>query len=69
MTYFFLELLSSIYCFEFIYCLEFKYKLQRRPVVKDIQIGINFQLSLMILMLKNPVFFFQAELKLVINNF
>ena len=67
MTYFFLELfdiffwlnLVNICLLEFIsrYIKEtlYKYQLQRKPTVKEIQIDIQFDLSL-ILMLKNPIF-------------
>ena len=34
----------------------YKYKLQRKPIVKEIQIDLHFHLSL-ILILKNPTFF------------
>ena len=45
----------------------YKYKLQRKPVMLQIQIGTYFHLSL-ILMLKNTAFV-HVELKLHIKNF
>ena len=44
----------------------YKYKLQRKPIMKQIQIDTYFQLSL-ILMLKNTVLF-SVELKFLIND-
>ena len=78
MTYLFLNFiifwltLVNIYRLEFIPhyikgILRIKYKLQRKRIIKQIQIGLHFHLPL-ILNLKNPGFFY-VELKILINNF
>ena len=67
MTFSFLEVLFffsltlvSIYCLGFQRSTVYKYKLQRKLIMKKIQIDINFHLPL-ILMLKNPTFFLYSE--------
>ena len=45
----------------------YKYKLQRKLIIKEIQIDLHFHLHL-IFILKNPIFF-HVELKFLVNNF
>ena len=49
----------------------YKYKLQRKSIMKQIQINTHFYLSLILLILKDRFFvfiIFEVRLKFIINN-